>query len=267
MSTGGQVGANCSSFPYFSEVQWPAPEGVRAIVTQSYPVPIQSSHPFGLANLAAHVGDDRRRVESNRKRLARATNVEHWQWLQQVHGTDVFCLGDCGVVAEECPVADAVITSQPQTAVAVLTADCLPILLCSANAERVAAVHAGWRGLVAGVVQNTLDQFGQTPPTHAYIGPAIGAQVFEIDTPVRTAFLEARGYRHLVGKTEACFHPVASKPGHYLANLPALAEVLLDSLGVSCITQSNICTYQHPAYYSYRQRAVTGRFATAIWRI
>lgn len=209
-------------------------------------------------NLAQHVGEDPDRVERNRQRLRSALPAgTRLAWLQQVHGTAVL-EADSGATPE----ADALWTGEAGLACCVLTADCLPVLLCTADGTRVAAAHAGWRGLAAGVLEAAVAALNPgDQPCFAWLGPAIGPAVFEVGSEVRAAFLEGPG-----DGIAHCFTP-SSRPGHYLADLHALARLRLERLGVRQISAIQACTYRDDEqYFSYRRDRQTGRMASFVLR-
>lgn len=221
-----------------------------------------SAAPYASFNLAAHVGDDPSAVQANRTRLAGmlppACSV---QWLTQVHGTGVVEAGQGTAVPE----ADACWTRSPGRACAVLTADCLPVLLCSVDGDVVAAAHAGWRGLLGGVLERTVAAMGVAPGgLLAWLGPAIGPGAFEVGGEVRAQFLAAARAAD-AADTDAGFVPSPVRPGHYLADLHALARLRLAAAGVHRVWGDNDCTYDAgDRYFSYRRDRVTGRMASLI---
>lgn len=250
------------------QAPWPAPPGVgTAITTRTGGV---SAPPFEQNNLALHVGDSSDNVMANRRRLAESTGVTHWQWLQQVHGTAVVPAQASGAVPE----ADGSYTQTPGLVCVVLTADCLPVLLCNRAGTQVAAVHAGWKGLAAGIVAAAVTTFDDPrDQIMAFLAPAIGPRHFEVDQPVLDAFEPMRqtfgpeqpGPQH-EQQWQNLFQPVAHKPGHFLADLYALARWQLQGVGVSAVWGGQCCTFeQQHLYYSYRRDGQTGRFASAIW--
>lgn len=230
---------------------WPAPARVRALqTTRSGGL---SAPPYDSLNLGAHVGDDPLHVAANRALLHVLLPGEP-VWLEQVHGTQV-------VVAERAgsnPTADACISHQADAVCAVMSADCLPLLLCDAAATVVGAVHAGWRGLADGVIEATVRAMGVPPRTlMAWLGPAIGPQAFAVGEEVRGAFL-----RHDPAAA-AAFTPRADQ---YLADLYLLARQRLHALGVQQVYGGAFCTYSDPErFYSYRRDGMTGRMASLIW--
>lgn len=235
--------------------EWPAPPGVRALSTwRSGGVSVA---PFESLNLGGHVGDRSGAVAENRRRLSAAARLPGEPvWLSQQHGTGVL---DLDVRSEARPVADASFTRRPGKVCAVLTADCLPILLAPSSGGAVAAAHAGWRGLAAGVIEATVLVLAVPPRSLlAWIGPGIGRAHFEIGPEVREALLS--------GDPEAggAFEPGSS--GRYLADLALLARRRLERLGIERIYGGTGCTYASPErYFSHRRDGRTGRQATLIW--
>jgi len=232
---------------------WPAPAAVRALsTTRAGGV---SLAPYASLNLGAHVGDDPARVAENRARLRRLLPAEP-RWLNQVHGSAVV---DAAAVAG-LPDADAAFSRKPGAVCVVMTADCLPVLLCDRAGTVVAAAHAGWRGLHGGVVEATVAAMGVAPgELIAWLGPAIGPQAFEVGGEVRAAFVAADG------RAEAAFRP-AAQAGKWLADLYLLARQRLAALGVSAVHGGDCCTVgEADRFFSYRRDGVTGRMASLIW--
>ncbi len=232
---------------------WPAPPTVHAASTlRSGGV---SGTPYCALNLGGHVGDDAAAVAANRKKLQQALALPATPlWLTQVHGID--CVDATNHIAAI--EADASFTTQTGVVSAVLTADCLPILLCDKNGGAVAAIHAGWRGLAAGVIESTITAMGEGRQLMAWLGPAIGAQRFEVGAEVRVAFLKHGG------SAEAAFIP--ARAGHWWADLYQLARIVLIKQGVSEVYGGQWCTASsREHFYSYRRDGVTGRMATLIW--
>lgn len=241
---------------------WPAPERVQAYLTTREGG--FSAAPWESLNLAAHVGDDAHTVGCNRERLiAKLDGVTRIQWLTQVHGKGVVEAVDDG----NAPRADAVWTGAKGVACAVLTADCLPILVCDRDATVVAAVHAGWRGLAAGVIGSTLATLAVEPRRLlAYLGPAICSRCFEVGPEVRECFLAGAGNRLHREAVEGCFQRSAGRPGHYLADLCELARGQLLDFGVGAVYGGKRCTVEQPdRFYSYRRDGRTGRQAALIY--
>lgn len=235
---------------FWLKADWPAPEWVRTCVTTRQDGCSQGR--FKGFNLGNHVGDDPNHVLANRAELARLTG-SRIAWLDQTHSTDVVEAAP-GLVEE----ADASWTTEPGVACAVMTADCLPVLFCDRAGTRVAAAHAGWRGLAAGILENTVAAM-QVPPEEllVWLGPAIGPDAFEVGPEVKEIF----------GSIAAadCFKPSA-RPGHYLADIYQLARLRLQALGIEAIHGGGWCTVSDSVrFYSYRRDGQTGRFASLIW--
>ena len=228
--------------------------------------------PGGL-NLGRLAGDDPACVEQNRTRLMSLTGGAEAAWLQQVHGADVVDAHEVLARArkgEPLMRADASVTNRPGTICVVMIADCMPVLLCDAGGRAVGAAHAGWRGLAAGVVEKTAqrvaDLAGTQPGSlHAYLGPSIGPATFEVGADVRDAFMDGAEDSQREATARA-FVPRPEAAGKYLADLPALARLRLQRLGVTQITGGDTCTVtQRERFYSYRRDRVTGRMAALIW--
>ncbi|MEW6168079.1 MAG: peptidoglycan editing factor PgeF [Pseudomonadota bacterium] len=234
---------------------WPAPPRVRAV--QTLRGGGVSAPPFDTLNLAAHVGDAAEAVATNRQRLRRALQLPSEPvWLQQVHGTEVVELrsADAGT-----PCADGAWTSVPGVVCAVLSADCLPVLLAASDGSIVAAVHAGWRGLAAGVLEAAVAAL-PVPPARlrACFGAAIGPQAYEVGADVHAAFVSDDA------TAGACF--VAVRRGHWLADLYGLARLRLQRAGVVSIHGGGRCSYRSAErYFSHRRDGVCGRMASLIW--
>ena len=233
---------------------WPAPDGIVAgTTTRSGGV---SDGVFASLNLGDHVGDDPVRVAENRRRFVAGCGLpEEPDWLTQVHGTAVRVPGSTAPAE-----ADAAIACEPGATVAVLTADCLPILLCARDGGEIAAVHAGWRGLAAGIVDATLANMDTAPgQLLAWFGPAISQPAFEVGDEVRAAFI-ARD-----GGAEGCF--VGNARGRWQADLYALARRQLEAAGVGAIHGGELCTVADgERFFSYRRDGQCGRMATFIHR-
>jgi YfiH family protein len=234
---------------------WPAPAWVRACTTTRDGG--VSRGPFASFNLAAHVGDVPAAVQANRARLAAVLRLPAApRWLSQVHGTTAV---DGTAVVGECA-ADAVYARSPGVVCAVLTADCLPVLLCDRAGTRVAAVHAGWRGLADGVLERAMDALGGPPgELLAWLGPAISGEAYEVGEEVRVQFL-----RQGSEAESAAFRPSAA--GRWLADLYQLARLRLRARGVAAVHGGRWCTYNQPEqFFSFRRDGITGRMATLIW--
>ena len=235
---------------------WPVPSGVEAWQTCRGKGPL----PYGGFNLGQHVGDDPAAVAVNRNQLLEIIPAQPL-WLNQVHGTRVLELpmNEAGTSID----ADAVMTTMPGVVCAVMTADCLPVLLADKAGRVVGAAHAGWRGLAAGVLEALVHKMTASvnalpQDLVAWLGPAIGPEAFEVGDDVREAII---GLNPL---NQAYFKPGAT--GKWLADLSAIAAAKLQGMGVSSITPSGCCTYtQAERFYSFRRDQVTGRMATMIW--
>lgn len=230
---------------------WPAPESVRSCTTTRQGG--ISLPPFDSLNLGTHVDDEPRAVAENRRRLEVLLGCTP-AWLQQVHGVRV-------VEAEpqQVPLADASWSATPGVACAVLTADCLPVLFCDRDGTRVAAAHAGWRGLAGGVLEETLRALALPPDqVLAWLGPAIGVQAFEVGGEVRDAFIASHA------QADRAFVP-SPNTGRFLADIYQLARIRLAACGVDAVYGGGCCTVNDPRFYSYRRAPRTGRFASLIW--
>lgn len=243
---------------------WPAPAQVRAVITQTVFTPSEpgfSQPPYGSFNLANHVGEGLEVVMANRRLLSQRLDLGPVQWLEQVHGVDVFKAEHS--VLTPAPVADAIYTATPLLPIAVLTADCLPVLLCSRAGNEIAVAHAGWRGLAQGVLAETVKAFNSPPEQLlAYLGPAIGPKHFEVGEDVRQIFTTAFAS---YGDIRSSFVP-STRSGYYLANLYSLARLQLHALGVQAIYGGGASTFSDQQFYSYRRSGgQCGRMASLIW--
>lgn len=240
--------------PLLLTPDWPAPGNIRAVMTTR--LGGVSKPPYESLNLGEHVGDDPQSVEKNRNLLIACAGIPGAPfWLNQVHGTRVL---DCAVSGQD-RTADAVLADQPGQVCVVMTADCLPVLLCNSTGTQVAAVHAGWRGLVDGVVEVTLSRFKDpADKILAWLGPAIGPDAFEVGPEVRERFIQAEP------QSAGAFVP--GRPGHWLADIYQLARIRLERAGVGFIGGGDYCTVtDHKRFFSYRRDGVTGRMASLIW--
>ena len=230
---------------------WPAPASVRACVTTREGG--VSEAPFDSLNLGDHVDDRPEAVAENRRRLTDHFSIKP-AWLQQVHGIAV-APADPGLVAT----ADASWTATPGIACAAMTADCLPALFCNRAGTRVAAAHAGWRGLAAGVLEATLDTLDvPAEDVLVWLGPAIGPKAFEVGPEVREVFIN-----QLPEAAEA-FVP-SDNAGKFMADIYLLARLRLAARGVTAVYGGGFCTVTDPRFFSYRRASRTGRFASLVW--
>jgi YfiH family protein len=239
--------------------EWAAPARVRAAF--SLRDGGASGPPWASLNLGTHVGDDPAAVRENRRRLAAALDLPAEPcWLEQVHGTAVWQADSAPwTLPSVPPQADAIVVRQPGVVAAIMVADCIPVLFCDRGGRCVAAAHAGWRGLLAGVLENTVAAMG-LPPSRliAWLGPAIGPERFEVGAEVRDAFLVA-------ARAAAHFRP--GREDRWMCDLTGLARDRLQALGIGAITGGNWCTASDPArFFSHRRDAPrTGRMAALVW--
>lgn len=241
------------------EPEWPAPNGVRVLSTLrgSPGGGGASQEPYACFNLGRNVGDDPLAVAENRRILRReALLPAEPAWLAQVHGVTVADLDE----SDPDTAADAAMTRRPGKVCAILTADCLPIVFATDTGETLAAAHAGWRGLAAGVIGATVRAMAVKPERLlAWLGPAIGPSHFEVGGEVRDAFLRGEPRAGDAFKVKA--------GGKFMADLPMLARRQLEHLGVGRIYGGGECTYAHAdRYFSHRRDGITGRQATLVWR-
>jgi polyphenol oxidase len=242
----------------FIQPNWPAPANVRAASTLR--TGGVSRAPYDTFNLAAHVGDASQAVAENRRLLRGALRLPaEPTWLEQIHGDAVVEASASSQLPAQPPRADACVARSASRVCAVLTADCLPVLFCSRDGDRVAAAHAGWRGLAAGILDTTVGSLG-LPGSEliAWLGPAIGQQAFEVGDDVRIAMLARdAGYAN-------AFVPNAR--GRWQCDLYQLARRNLAQLGVHDVYGGGYCTYgDDERFFSFRRDGQCGRMATLIW--
>lgn len=238
----------------FIQPDWPAPVTVRAFTsTREGGV---SLPPYASFNLARHVGDDSTHVDRNCSMLMQQLALpDEPHWLKQVHGTVLLSL-DGKLTGNE---ADGSFTTLTNKVCAVMTADCLPVLMCSSAGDRVAAVHAGWRGLAAGIIRKGVEAMAvEGSQLLVWLGPAIGPEKFDIGEEVYQTFVD-----RYTGATNA-FETIGA--GHWRADLYQLARLQLQALGVNQVFGGEFCTYtDKERFYSFRRDGVTGRMASLIW--
>ncbi|MEN1729681.1 MAG: peptidoglycan editing factor PgeF [Pseudomonadota bacterium] len=235
------------------EPAWPVASPVRALTTTR--AGGVSEGPWASLNLGTACGDAPAAVAENRRRLTESLPSAPC-WLRQVHGCRLIHARDWVEGIE----ADAIWTDQPEQVCAILSADCLPVLIADREGEWVAAVHAGWRGLAAGILERVVDSLPSRPSSMvAWIGPSIGSQAYEVDAPVRNAMLA------LDSALAGCFE--ATRSGHWEADLQAMAWQRLSVSGVDDIVDAKLCTASDAArFYSHRRdQGRSGRQATLIW--
>ena len=235
------------------EPDWVVPVGVRAAMSTRFGG--ASVAPYASLNLGLHVGDEPDVVRANRSGLAHALGVSGIAWLDQVHGADVVDVDVAGWA--QVHRADAAVTSRDDVAVAIMVADCLPVLMARRDGSRVGGAHAGWRGLAGGVVPRALDAMG-VPPAEitCWLGPAISPLHYEVDEAVRAHF--DASFAH-------CFVP--TREGHYRMDLAGIAEAQLQAAGVGHVARSGDCVFaSEDRWFSHRRDGITGRCAALIWR-
>lgn len=230
---------------------WPAPVGIKACVTTR--AGGVSAAPFDSFNLGDHVDDDSQAVSQNRSKLTSCLNIQP-AWLKQVHGIDVVEATPAQVMQ-----ADASWSRTPGVACTIMTADCLPTLFCNRQGTQVAAAHAGWRGLAAGVLEAAVGSFADAPSQIlVWLGPAIGPQAFEVGPEVLEAFMATHP------ETSEAFVPSVN-PGKFMADIYQLARLRLAAYGVTAVYGGGLSTYNDERFFSYRRGARTGRFASLVW--
>jgi YfiH family protein len=240
---------HCSWIP----AAWAAPSWIKAGITTRQGG--QSQHPYTSFNLATHVGDNSLSVEKNRDYLARMLNLPAKPiWLEQIHGNRIICADQ----AQDYK-ADGLYTDRTKTVCAIMTADCVPILMCNTNGSRVAAIHVGWKGFCAGILGQSLDLFtDHNDELLIWIGPHIYKDSYEVGNDVRDAVLNANQ------QLSDAFSP--NQRGRWQASLEFMIRYELESRGVSQISSANLCTLTHAEdFYSFRRDGKTGRMASLIW--
>lgn len=232
------------------QADWPAPDFIKAGTTLRQGG--VSLAPYDSFNLASHVGDELDAVNKNRAQLCLPNTP---QWLEQIHSSDAILL-PCNETTLK---ADAAYTFENNIVCAVMTADCLPVLITDKQGSCVAAIHAGWRGLCAGIIETTVKKLSIEPESVLiWLGPAIGPSVYEIGEEVYDAFIEA--------DREAKKAFTATSEGHWLFDIYHLAKLRLNSIGVTAIYGGEHCTFsEREKFFSYRRDNVTGRMASMIW--
>ena len=236
------------------DADWPAPPGIRALTTTRHGLGV-SQAPFDRLNLGIRCGDDVGAVIENRRQLEVALALPSSpRWLKQVHGVDVVV--EPGV---DEPEADAAVTSTPGTVLAILTADCLPVVFAARDGSEIGAAHAGWRGLADGMLEATVAAM-HTPASDivAWLGPAAGPDAYEVGEEVFDAFVSRDA------GASAAF--AATRPGHWKVDLYALARRRLAGIGVTDLHGGGLCTISDPArFFSHRRDRRSGRIATLAW--
>jgi YfiH family protein len=246
------------------EPSWEMPRPIKAFCSTR--VGGVSKPPFNDFNLGLNAGDDPADVVQNRAFLRTILPTEP-MWLKQIHGVTVSTPASRHAIGVGPFEADASVTNIHDEVLAVLTADCMPVLFASKNGGVIGAAHAGWRGLSGGVLENTIKEMCQLSPSlspqdiTAWMGPAIGPTAFEVGEDVVEAF---SGQNQLI--LSQAFSPILGQPGKYLADLYILAQDRLSSLGIKKIDGGDFCTFtDEERFFSYRRDKATGRFASFIW--
>ena len=239
---------------------WPCPVSIRAYATRRRGG--VSTPPWNSLNLAYHVGDNPVAVQQNWQMLSALLRFPSTpQLLEQVHGTDVVDASDNGTFQR----ADGCYSNQPGVICTVMTADCLPILVCNRQGTEVASLHAGWRGLADGIIANGIARFSSPPEQlMAWLGPAISQAFLEVGEDVYEAFMKNEALWGSRLELESCFR--TTRPDHWQCDLYALARLALKALGVRGIYGGQFCTFADAdLFYSYRRDGQTGRMASLIW--
>jgi polyphenol oxidase len=249
---------------YFIRPEWPAPSQVCTLISSRQGG--VSLPPYNSLNLGMHVGDEPELVAENR-RLINLYIPSKPIWLEQIHSS-IVSTPEQRINSDYKPIiADAAITDNPNEVLAILTADCLPVLFSARDGSVIGAAHAGWKGLCAGILENTVAEILKIQPSLkstdliALMGPAIGPNSYEVGEDVYKAFESC-----IPGVGEGDFQEIPNKKGKYLANLYSIARNRLNSLGIMQIKGGQFCTFaDSEQFYSYRRDGVTGRFASLIW--
>ena len=237
---------------------WPAPPNVKSLfTTRNGGVSGGKNDAYATLNLGCHVNDDLSDVDKNRTILSKHLPAAP-KWLKQVHGTTILCLDD----EETSLQGDAALSRTTGKVCAVMVADCLPVFLCDKAGTTVAIVHAGWRGLAAGVIEKSVVEMGKDQTEIiAWLGPAIGPKCFEVGEEVREVFVDHDR------QSNSAFVPQHGGNGDkWLADIFQLARLRLASAGVTAVFGGDVCTYSDPSrFFSYRRDGETGRMAALIW--
>lgn len=262
---------------------------LMVIQTTTNGTPATADNVYGGFNLGTHVGDDPIQVQQNRANLLSAIGqvsptVTRIHWLNQVHGNSVYHVTEA--LASEAVAADAHMTTLDNTALAIMTADCVPIMLASEDGAIIGAIHAGWQGLAKGVIGNTVQKMAHqisldsqnlplnqlaavTGSWQAWVGACIAQDSYEVDSRVRNGVLASLKVDNAIA--DQLFRPNPAKDGHYFADLTKVAELQLNACGITNVVQSGLNSHGDARFYSYREqtqhaRPATGRMATLIWR-
>ena len=232
---------------------WPAPENIRAGTTirqNGY-----SLDNFSSLNLATHVGDDVDNVEKNRKYLIESLDLPSSPvWLSQYHSNDIVCLNDNLQTLK----ADGAYTTQRNKICTVMTADCVPLLFCNQSGTQIMAIHAGWKGICKGIIENAIKIYADPKQLMVWIGPCIHAKHYEVGRDVYEACIQ-----HLPMSQEAF---IQTDNNHWHCDLVTLVKIILKNSQIGAIYECGLCTFEQEAlFYSYRRDGETGRTASMIW--
>ena len=247
---------------HYLKPDWPAPANVHAVFTLRHGG--HSEGDYRAFNLGDHVGDDPEAVAANRALLQRELGLPNPpQWLEQIHSDKVVEAESDGKIRT----ADASFSREKGSVCSVLTADCLPLLVCNRDGSEVAAIHAGWRGLAGGVIRATIEAMESKPEElMVWLGPAIGPHAFECGVDVLEAAFESAMSESHAEAIAGCFVPHSQKPLHFLADIYALGRAELQELGVTDVYGGDRCTVtEESEFFSYRRDGNTGRMASLIW--
>ena len=248
----------------FIKPSWPASNHVNSLISTRLGGVSQA--PYDFLNLGDHVGDSPESVARNRD-LLRSHLPSDPIWLHQIHSTIVSTPDQRMNMTGQPIVADAIVTIAPNEVLTIMTADCLPVLFAANDGSIIGAAHAGWKGLCAGILENTVSAILSCRPhlkssdLYAYMGPAIGPKSYEVGEDVYSAFQASS-----ISIEKGDFQAIPDRKGKYLANLYSIATNRLKVLGLKHIDGGQMCTFSDPEhFYSYRRNGVTGRFASMIW--
>ena len=232
---------------------WPAPKHVRA--GTSLRTNGISHKPYGSLNLAQHVGDKFENVLDNRKTISKSLTLpSEPAWLKQVHGKNIISLDTSQTDIS----ADGSYTSNKNKICTILTADCVPVLFCNSNGTKIAAIHAGWKGICAGIIERVVNEFSDPKSLLAWIGPCISSEYYEVGKDVYDRCLNHSD------SLKGAFSQV--NPNHWQCNLTQIVKIILNNSGVGLIHECGLCTYKtEKLFYSYRRDGKTGRTASMIW--
>ena len=232
---------------------WPAPKHVR--VGTSIRIGGHSKTPYNDFNLAQHVGDDHDDVKTNRKILNSHLQLQSDPiWLNQTHSSNIISID----ASPENRAADGSFTTKQNKVCAILTADCVPILFCNKAGTKIAAIHAGWKGICGGIIENTIKSFSEPESLFVWIGPCISNEHYEVGKDVYESCINHSSL------SKSAFHRV--NVDHWHCDLVKIVEIILKKAGIGAIYECNLCTYKmDELFYSYRRDGTTGRTASMIW--